>query len=56
MAQSEITKEEVQDTIEAVEEILTALPKNKKIDFLGHFNEIFLFLEAVKRAAPEESS
>jgi len=55
MAQGEFTKEEAQETIEAVKEIAGGLSKKKKIDFIGHFNDIFLFLEAAKRAAPEES-
>lgn len=56
MAQGEFTKEETQATIEAVQEIAEGLPKKKKIEFIGHFNDIFLFLEAAKRVAPEKSS
>lgn len=56
MAQGEFTKEEARATIEAVTEVAGALSKKKKIDFLGHFNDIFLFLEAAERVAPEEGS
>ena len=52
MAQGEFTKEEAQATIEAVNEIMKAMPKNKVGAFIGHFNDVFLFLEAAKRAAP----
>jgi len=52
MAQGEFTKEEADETIEAVKEVAQALSKKKKIEFISHFNDIFLFLEAAKRAAP----
>ena len=55
MAQGEFTKEEAQATVEAVQEIVEGLSKKKKIEFIGHFNDIFLFLEAAKRIAPEET-
>lgn len=54
MAQGEFTKEEARETIEAVGEIMKAFPKRKVRDFFGHFNDILLFLEAAKSAAPEE--
>jgi hypothetical protein len=56
MAQGEFTKEEAQATIEAVEEIVQGMSKRKKVDYIGHLNDIYLFLEAAKRAAPEVSS
>lgn len=55
MAQGEFTKQEARSTRQAVQEILDALSKNKKLEFLGHFNDIFLFLDAAERAAPDES-
>lgn len=54
MAQGRFTKEEARETKKAVEEIYTALPKSKKLDFIGHLNDAFLFLEAAERAAPEK--
>jgi len=56
MAQGEFTKEEAAETLKAVEELFAALPKSKKREFLGHLNDISLFLEAAKRAAPTDSA
>ena len=56
MAQGEFTKQEAQATIEAVDDLLkTAIAKKRVPEFIGHFNDIFLFLEAAKRAAPDET-
>lgn len=52
MAQGEFTQEETQATIEAVKEVMEGMSKRKQMEYLGHFNDIFLFLEAAKRAAP----
>jgi hypothetical protein len=52
MAQGEFTKEEADATKEAVDELFKALPKSKQMGFIGHLNDIFLFIEAAKRAAP----
>ena len=54
MAQGEFTKEEARETIDAVMEVLKALSKKKQIEFLGHANDIIMFLEAAGRAAPNE--
>jgi hypothetical protein len=54
MAQGDFTKEEAQATIEAVDEMFNALPKSKKLDYVGHLNDIMLFLEEAKRQAPGE--
>lgn len=54
MAQGEFTKEEAEATKDAVNELFEAIPKSKRMDFLGHLNDIFLFIEAAKRVAPEE--
>ncbi|NUQ33350.1 MAG: hypothetical protein HUU29_00220 [Planctomycetaceae bacterium] len=55
MAQGEFTKEEAQTTREAVEEMFDAIPKTKRINFIGHLNDILLFLTAAKNAAPSEN-
>lgn len=55
MAQGEFTKEEADETAEAVKEVVQALSKRKQIEFLGHINDIYLFIEAAKRAAPTEA-
>ena len=54
MAQGDFTKEEAVQTGKAVNEVFDALPKKKRMDFLGHLNDILLFLGAAKKAAPEE--
>jgi hypothetical protein len=54
MAQGEFTKQEAQSVKEAVDEMFDALPKSKKMDYIGHLNDIFLFLEEAIRVAPEE--
>ena len=54
MAQGEFTKEEAAETATAVEEMFNALSKKNKMDFIGHLNDIYLFLDAAKAAAPTE--
>lgn len=49
MAQGEFTLEECEATEEALTEVMKAFPKSKAIEFIGHFNDIFLFLSAVKK-------
>lgn len=55
MAQGEFTKEEAAETEKAFNEVFTTLSRAKKIGFLGHANDIYLFLAAAKMAAPEEA-
>ncbi len=47
-------KEEAENCREALDEIMKAMPKTKAGEFIGHFNDIFLFLNAAKEAAPEK--
>ncbi len=54
MAQGEFTKEEAKATEQAVDEVMRAMPKKKLGEFMGHFNDIFLFIAAAGRAAPSE--
>ena len=49
MAQGEFTREECAATEEALKEIMEAFPKTKALHFIGHFNDVFLFLRAVKK-------
>jgi len=56
MAQGEFTKEEADETIKAFTEVFKALSKPKQVNFFGHANDIFLFLEAAKREAPNEKT
>ena len=55
MTQGVFSKEEVEETKSAVLEMFDALTKRKQPDFLGHLNDILLFLEAAKRVAPNEN-
>ncbi len=55
MTQGKASKEEATATKEAVEEIMKSMPKSKAREFIGHFNDIFLFLDAVERVLPNET-
>jgi hypothetical protein len=54
MAQGDFTKEEAKATEEAFNEVFKALPKKKQAEFIGHANDIFLFLAACQRECPSE--
>ena len=54
MAQERFTKEECTSCEEALNEIMKAMPKSKVTEFIGHFNDLFLFLTAAKAVAPNE--
>ena len=53
MGQSRFTKQEAEETVKAVEEMFNAIPKSRRMEYLGHYNDILLFIEAAKQAAPE---
>lgn len=52
MAQGDFTKQNVVLVKEAIDELYGALPKSKKLNYLGHLNEIFLFLDKCNLVAP----
>ena len=52
MAQGQFTKEEADETIKALDELYAGLSKPKQAQFFGHLNDIHLFLNAAKEAAP----
>lgn len=54
MAQGEFTKQEVGHVKEAVDEMFEAIPKSKRMGYIGHLNDIFLFLSAAEKAALDE--
>lgn len=54
MAQGEFTKDEATEMKRAVGEIFEALSKRNKVEFLGHLNDIYLFLESAKAHAPQK--
>jgi hypothetical protein len=51
MAQGDFTKSEAKETLKALNEMFNAIPKSKRMEFIGHLNDISLFLEAAARAA-----
>lgn len=55
MGQGDFTKEEADHVIETVCELHKGLAKKKQFDYLGHLNDILLFIEAAKRNAPGET-
>jgi len=54
MAQGEFTKQEADATANAFEDIFEALPDTKQIDFMGLAKNIYAFLDAAKKAAPDK--
>lgn len=54
MAQGQFTKEEAENVILCVHDIVKALTRTKKMECLGAMNDLYLFLEAAKNAAPNE--
>ncbi|MCK5641672.1 MAG: hypothetical protein KAJ19_12800 [Gammaproteobacteria bacterium] len=53
MDYGEFTKEEVDRTKTAVEEVFRALPDEKKTDYVVQLSNIFFFLAIAREAAPE---
>jgi hypothetical protein len=53
MAQGEFTKEEAKRVQQIVEEVFEAISQKRRGHYFGHLNDIFLFLEAAEKAAPE---
>lgn len=49
--QEQITKARAKEIVEAVDEMFKAIPKSKQMEYLGHFNDVCLFLEQVSREA-----
>jgi len=54
MAQGEFTKQEIEETRKSVQEMWDALTKNKRMEFFGRLNDVFLFLSAAGKYAPDE--
>lgn len=52
--QGEFTKEEAEECEISLIELGKALSKPKLREYFGHISDIALFLEAAKRAAPNE--
>jgi len=50
MKLSEVTKQEAEREIGAVNELFKAVPKTRQMEYVGHLNDISLILEAVRRS------
>jgi hypothetical protein len=53
VAQGEFTKEECEHAETCLREVMKAIPKRKAAELMGEFNDLFLFLAAAKKDAPE---
>lgn len=52
MAQGDFTKEEAATTLTTLNEMFDAIPKSKRMGFIGHLNDVSLFIESAARVAP----
>lgn len=55
MSQGQFTKEETDEVYKTVNDLYDAISKAKRSLYTGHLNDILLYLEAAKRAAPTEN-
>lgn len=49
MSQTDFTLENVDNCSKAAEEMFDAIPKTKRFGYLGHLNDILLFLGGCKK-------
>jgi hypothetical protein len=56
MAQGDFTKEEIGEVRKSLDEMFEAIPKSKRMFFIGHLNDVHLFLSAAEKIAPAEKS
>lgn len=54
MSETRLTKEEAKSCYDAVDEVMKAFPKSKVGSFLGHFNDVLLFLGEAKSKLPSK--
>ena len=54
MAQGDFTKQEGQRVYEILNELFEGLPKTRRMEYLGHLNDIGLFIYAAIQHASEE--
>jgi len=54
MAQGDFTKQEGQRVYEILNELFEGLPKTRRMDYIGHLNDIGLFITAAVEHAPGE--
>lgn len=53
--ENRFNKTEGRELKEALNDIMKAMPKTKVMNFVGEFNDLFLFMSAAIEAAPEKS-
>lgn len=51
--QTDFTLERAKEIREIVEEMFNGLPKSKKLDYIGHLNDILLFIGAAEKVMRE---
>jgi hypothetical protein len=56
VTQGQFSKEEAAATREAVQEMFDGLAKSKSFNYIGHLNDIMLFLRAAEANAPSEAT
>ncbi len=54
MAQGEFTKQEADFATETTEKMFEGIPKTRRGEYLGHLNDILLFIAAAKKEAPDK--
>lgn len=54
MAVGDFTKEEAGVVEDCISEMFDAIPKSRRMEYLGHLNEVLCFVAAAKRNAPTE--
>lgn len=52
--QGQFTKQEAKATEEAVKELFNAIPNRRRFSYLGHLNDILLFIGAAEKEALNE--
>lgn len=50
MSQTDVNLENCKNAILCANEIMEAFPKSKVLDFIGHFNDLLLFLSGVEKS------
>jgi hypothetical protein len=53
MSQGDFTKLEAARSIEHVSKIFLSIHPKKRVEMIGRLNDVLLFLESAKKAAPE---
>ncbi|MDD5340194.1 MAG: hypothetical protein PHV13_03005 [Candidatus ainarchaeum sp.] len=56
MTQGKASKEEAKSCSEALTEVMKAFPRSKAAEYIGHFNDIALFLAACENVLPSEAA